>query len=151
MTHTQYFLCIVMSLLGQGLHLFLIKIPALKVRSAAANKQFSFRDWIKCDWNIVIGTQIVIAMFTIGIDEFLKWKPDVVEYIKWFFAAIGAFGSTVAMSLLSKYEKGLMKLLDIKSNIADAVTGGTTTVQETIDKGSFQTGTDVSKKPENKP
>jgi|GEM_PF-2447863 len=147
MTHTQYLLCILMSLLGQGLHLFLIKIPALKTRSSAANKPFSMKDFWNCDWNIIVGTQIVIAMATIGIDEILKWKPEIVEYIKWFFAAIGAFGSTVAMALLSKYEKGLMKLLDIKANIADAVTGGTTTVQETIDKGSFQTGVDVSTKP----
>lgn len=136
-----------MFILGQALHLFLIKIPAVKARTRAVNKAFIFLEWINCDWNIIVATQIIGALFIVGLDQFLAWKPEVLEYVKWFFAAIGAFGSTIAMSRWSQFEKTVLGLSSVKSNISDVVTGGTTTVKETIEKGSSATGTDVSTNP----
>jgi hypothetical protein len=129
------------------LHLFLVKVPAIKNRARAANKTFIFKEWWGCDWNIIIGTQVLGAMFIIGLNELLHWKPYILDYVKWFFAAVGAFGSTVAMAKFSQYEKELTKVLDIKSNIADVVTGGTTSSAETIRKGTNVTGQDVSHNP----
>jgi hypothetical protein len=129
-----------MMILGQMAHLFLLKIPAVKDRCRAANKPFTWREWWNCDWNVVIGTLVIGALFIIGLDQFLNWKPQVLNYVKWFFAGIGAFGSTAAMAYFSKYEKQLMALLDVKSNVSDAVTGGTITVRETIEKGEAATG-----------
>lgn len=143
-TFTLLLQCIIMFILGQGVHLFFIKIPALKKRSTAANKLFVFKDWWSCDWNIIIGTQLFGALIVFGLNELVDWKPEILTYVRWFFAGIGAFGSTVAMSLLSKYDKTLIQVLDIKSNIADTVTGGTTSVEETIRKGSQATQSDVT-------
>jgi hypothetical protein len=137
--------CILMFIGGQALHLFLIKVPAIKTRARAANKQFIFKEWWECDWNIIIATQIIGALCIIGLNELAQWNPTILAYVRWFFAGIGAFGSTVAMSKFSQYEKELTRVLDIKSNIADVVTGGTKTVKDTIQKGHDATGQDVTK------
>jgi hypothetical protein len=102
-------------------------------------------EWWKCDWNIIIATQIIGVMIIIGLDQLLHWKPDIMEYVKWFFGFMGAFGSTVAMSKFSQYEKGIVGLADIKSNIADHFTGGTISVKDTLEKGAQAVGHDVSK------
>ncbi len=143
MTHTLYWFCVAMFILGQAAHLFLLKIPAIKTRCRAANKSFYFKEWWNCDWYIIIGTQVIGAMVILGLDEIVKWKPDVIYYVKWFFAAVGAFGSSVAMAKGSSYEKSLHNLLDVKSNVSDAVTGGTDTVKETVQKGTEATGQDI--------
>lgn len=139
----DYLICAAMSVLGQLAHLFLIKIPAIKNRSRAANKTFVFREWWNCDWNVVLGTQVLILMLILGLKEFLTWKPGVIDYVRWFFGLFGAFGSTVAMAKGSSFEKNLTGLLDVKSNVADAVTGGTTTVKETVEKGTEATGVNI--------
>lgn len=147
MSTKMYLFCVVMFILGQAAHLFLIKIPAVKARSRAANKTFIFKEWWACDWNIIIGTQVIGALLIFGLDQIIYWKPGVLDYVKWFFAGMGAFGSTIAMAKGSQFEKQLTGLMDIKSNIADTVTGGTITVKDSIAKGSAATGTDVSVNP----
>lgn len=100
-------------------------------------------DWWDCDWNVVIGTFLVIALVTEGLDEILKWKPAIWEYVKFFFAFVGATGSSAAMSFLSKYDGQTMNMLDVKANISDILTGPTKTVSETITKGEEATGQQV--------
>lgn len=139
--------CVIMLLLGQALHLFLIKVPSLKQRARAASKPFSWNEWWTEDWNVVVSTIIIGAMVTIGLNEIITWKPDILDYVKWFYAAIGAFGSTVAMAKFSQYEKKMLSLMDIKANISDQITGGTTTIKETIEKYKEVTGDIVSASP----
>lgn len=136
--------CVLMFIGGQALHLFLVKVPSIKKRASAANKQFYFKEWWNCDWNVIIGTQCIGAMVIIGLNELVQWKPEILDYVKWFFAGVGAFGSTVAMAKFSQYEKELTRVLDLKSNIADEVTGGTKTIKETLERGSMAVGKDVS-------
>jgi hypothetical protein len=134
MTTLMYWFCVAMFVLGQAAHLFLLKIPEMRKTANALNKGFYFKEWWKCDWNIIIGTQVIGAMFILGLDQFLHWKPEIIDYVKWFFALLGAFGSTIAMTYGSKYADTLKHLVDIKSNVSDAITGGSNTVQETIQK-----------------
>ena len=136
-----------MFILGQAAHLMLVKIPAIKKRSKAVNKVFYLKDWWNADWNVIVGTQIIGAMLILGLDQIVTWRPGVLDYVKWFFAGMGAFGSTIAMAKASQFEKSLTGLMDVKANVSDAMTGGTTTVDETIMKGTLATGTDVSKQP----
>lgn len=136
-----------MFFLGQLLHLLLVKIPGLRGRARAANKEFVFTDWWKEDWNIIIATNIIGVMALIGLDELLGWKPEIQNVIKWFFAGVGMGGSTIVMKYGSKYEKILMSVLDIKSNIADNVVGHTDSVDELIVKGKQAIGTDITKPP----
>lgn len=121
MTREQYIWCVSMFIMGQLLHLFLSKIPALMKRAKVANYQFKISDYWKEEWYIVIGTQIFGAMTIIGIDEIAHWKPDVVDYVKWFFAGLGYFFSSVIIKWLGTYEKKLLKIINIKTDISDGV------------------------------
>lgn len=112
--------CIAMFILGQLLQLFWLKIPSLKKRSKAANYHFSLSDYWKEDWYLIIGTQILGALVVIGLNELVQWKPMILDYIKWFFAFIGAFASSVILSKLSAYEKKLTEVIDVKTNLSDA-------------------------------
>lgn len=145
MTLSLYIQCAAMFILGQALHLFLIKIPAVKARTRAANKTYLFKEWWNCDWNIILATAVIGCMAILGLDQLLNWKPAILEYVKWFFAGIGAFGSTIAMSKFSQYEKEITKILDFKANISDNVTGGTTTSKQTAERGAEVLGVDVTK------
>lgn len=127
---------LIMNLCGQLLHLFLIKVPSQKAKARAVNKTFSWKEWWLCDWNVIVSTQIIFIALIVGWDQFVAWKPEIADVAKWFFLLVGAFGSTVAMAKFSSYEKNLMGLIDIKSNVSDEVTGGTTTVKETIEKAA---------------
>lgn len=133
--------CLTMFLGGQAVHLFLIKMPAIKKRSASANRPFYFGEWMSEDRYAIIGTQAIGIVAFIGLDEL---PPYVMEYVKWFFCLIGAFGSTVVMSKWSQFEQKVLSLADIKANIADATTGRTTSRQEAIEKGNVATGIDVT-------
>lgn len=119
MTRDQYIWSVVMFIAGQLLHLFLNKIPALKTRAKVANYDFRLVDYWREEWYIIIGTQIFGAMVIIGIDEVAHWKPEVVDYVKWFFAGLGYFFSSVIIKWLGQYEKKLLAVIDIKTNTAD--------------------------------
>lgn len=146
MTHVLYLFCVAMFVLGQALMLFWFTIPQLKEKCRIANKVFTWKEWWACDRHLVIGNLIFGAILIMGLDEFLNWKPAALEYIKYFFAVVGAFGPTIVQEKWGTFKKGISKLIDVKTNIADAVTGGTTTVKETIEKGIEATGQDVSTK-----
>lgn len=129
---------------GQLLHLLVVKIPSLRIKTRQANKKFSLKDWFIEDWNLIIGLNILGSMFLMGLDEVLAWKPEIQNVVKWFFAAVGAFGNSIVLQKFSKYEHVLGSVLDIKANIADKVVGPTADVNELIEKGSEATGVDVT-------
>lgn len=147
LTLADYAWSCVMFLLGQILHLMWVKIPSIKKKAAANNKKFLFDEWLAEDWNLIIGLNVFAMMLFIGLDQILHFKPEIIDYVRWFFAFIGSTGSSIAMRY-SKYDGNLLKMLDIKSNIAGAIIGETQSVQETIDKGSAATGQDMTKAPQ---
>lgn len=132
---------------GQLLHLMVVKIPSLRKRSREANKKFSIKEWLAEDWNLIVATNVLGVMFLIGLDELLKWKPEIQNVVKWFFAGIGAFGNSLILQKFSKYEQLLGAVVDIKSNITDKLLGPTENVDELIVKGTVATGTDVTVSP----
>lgn len=148
MTLALYLQCGFMFMLGQGLHLFWIKLPSFKEKALAANKPFSYKEWWECDKWLVIGLQLAGISIFMGLDQIFRFKPEIIDYTKWFFWAIGAFGSNLLFQKFSQYAKGQTKIIDLKANIADILTGGTSTVKETLEKGSQVTGgADVSVAP----
>lgn len=50
MTFWLYIQCVLMFIGGQAIHLFLIKIPAIRKRARAANKEFTVSEYWKEDW-----------------------------------------------------------------------------------------------------
>lgn len=127
MTTSLYLQCVAMYILGQALHLFVIKIPAVRKRDRAANIEFSFTEYWKQEWNIIIGNQVLGAVFIIGLDQLVNWKPIILESVKWFFAAVGAIGSVAIMSKFSSYEQKVLNIVDIKTNLSDRITGSAPT------------------------
>ncbi len=121
MTTSLYVQCVIMLILGQALQIFLMKIPDIKKQAKLANQQFIWKDWWASDWNLVIGTAVIGAIALIGLDEIFHWKPQIVEYVKFFFVLIGAVGSYVVMAKLSKYAAYFEKVIDVKTNIADGL------------------------------
>ncbi|MHA4844405.1 hypothetical protein ACX0G7_09585 [Flavitalea antarctica] len=122
MTLFLYCQCVLMYVIGQALHLFVLKIPSVKKRDAAANIKFSFKEYWKEEWNIIVGNQIFGLALIVGLNELLHWKPEILNAVKWFFAAVGAIGSATIMAKFSTYEKKVLSIVDVKTNIADANT-----------------------------
>lgn len=119
MTALLYLLCALMYLLGQALQLFWVKIPALKSRANAANYEFNFKEYWRSDWNLIIGTFIVPMMIFIGLDEIVTFKPEIMGYLKWGFGFLGFTGQSIILAKFSKFEKVVIDVIDVKTNIAD--------------------------------
>lgn len=111
--------CIAMFIGGQLLQVFLVKLPAVKKRCLNANVEFSFKEYWKEDKYLIIATAIAGGMLIVGLNEIVHWKPVILNYVKWFFATVGAFGSSVVLSRFSVFEKRIQQIVDIKTNIAD--------------------------------
>lgn len=141
-----YIQSIFMFILGQVLYLLWIKVPSLKIKAASANKPFSYSDLWECDANVIIGLNVLGISLFIGLDQVLHYKPEAINYLKWLFWLVGAFGCTVGFKYFSRYEKTLISILDKKSNGFDAVMGSATTVKEVIEKAAEQ-GIDATKPP----
>jgi len=147
MTILTYLLAASCYILGLGLALFWFTIPQLKEKCRTANKPFTWKGWWECDNSLVIGNLIFGIIAVVCLEEIVKWKPIVADFMKVFYVVLGAFGTTIVQEKWGSFKKGISNLLDVKANIADAVTGGTETVKETIQKGNEATGIDVSTSP----
>lgn len=118
MNQQMYLWCSILGLIGIAFQT-LIKINKLQTQSKLANHAFKIRDYFENDWTTILLNLLTLAVAVISIDEVVKYKPQVVSFIKWFFFFIGYTGSSILNSLLSKTQDGLNKIIDIKSNIAD--------------------------------
>lgn len=137
----------IMYLIGQALHLFLIKIPELRELSRTNNYKFTISNWWAQDWNIIIGSLLLGPSLLIGLDQLIKIKPWIEDVAVWMFWGVGVLGSMIAMRF-SKYSKIVMGYLDIKANITDAAVGKTANKADLIEKGKELTGTDVTVSPQ---
>lgn len=98
------------------------KIQALKIRSKAANHSFTFKDYFTDDWPAILASFVSVAIAVLCVNELLKIKPALGDYIKWFFVFIGYTGSSLVQAVLSVTGKKLLAVIDIKTNVADGVT-----------------------------
>jgi hypothetical protein len=113
--------CVVMLMLGQTMQIFVVKIPALQDRADKANYKFTMKEWWSYDWTNVVITTIIGAVCVIGLDELTQWTPSVLKVVKWFFFFVGAFGTSLALSRWSAFEKKLGHIIDLKTNISDGL------------------------------
>jgi len=114
-------MCILMFVLGQALHLFWIKIPALRERAKLANKSFSMKEYFCYDWNVIAGMQIVGIVCIIGLGSALKLRPALTEYVEWVFFFIAFSGSAAVLAKLSKFDGVVKTAMGINSEIAASV------------------------------
>ena len=147
MTLSLYIQCGLMFFLGEALYLFWIKFPAFKERAMANNKPFKYSEWWECDKNLIIGLNILAPTLFVGADQIIHFQPEVMDYMKWLFWLVGFSGCNVVLNKLSQFSKGQITMLSLKANVADILTGGTTTVVDTIEKGKEVTGKDITQSP----
>lgn len=102
-TYIQYAL---MYLLGQALHLLLIKVPELKQLSQVNNHEFSLIEWWKKDWNVIIGSLLLGPSLFLGLDQLIGIKPSIENIAVWLFWGVGVMGSAIAMRFSDYSKKG---------------------------------------------
>lgn len=105
--------------LGILFHIFVIKLPSLKKRSQAANLSFTFKEYIQEDWLALAASFIALFIALMVIDEVVKYKPIIADFLKWIFVFIGYTGSSTLVALLSKTDTVINKVVDIKTDVAD--------------------------------
>lgn len=111
----------VMGILGILFQIFAIKIPTLKSKYTAANRAFTFKEYISDDWYTILASFISVAILVFGLDEVLGLRPELEKYIKWLFVFVGFTGSSVIQAIMSVANKKIMAIIDVKTNIADGV------------------------------
>jgi hypothetical protein len=128
MTTYMILWCAAMYILGQLFHLFVQKIPAMKSRAKAANYEFTLKDYWREEWFMICGALCLGIMLIIGASEIVQWKPQVADWMRWFFGFVGYFFNSLIVGKLGQYEKKLSKIIDAKTNFADSL-------NETNEKG----------------
>lgn len=108
--------------LGVIFQICVIKIPKLQAQSKVANHAFSYKQYFKDDLAAIIGSFVSVFIMIVCIDELLQVKPELSKYIKWLFVFVGFTGSSIIQAVLSVTSNKIMKIIDVKTNIADGVT-----------------------------
>lgn len=112
-----YVQCLVIYVLGVVLHLTWLKVPSLREKSKMANVTFSLRTWWLEDWHTVVGNVALGGIMLFGLSELITWKPEILSYVRWFFAFMGTFGSNIAMTKFGKFEQILNAIIDEKLKV----------------------------------
>ena len=99
----------------------LLKIQQLKKQSKIANHIFSFKEYFSDDWISILTSFVSVGVAIYTMDELINAKPQLAEYIKWFFIFVGFSGSSLIQSVLSVTAKKIDSIIDIKTNIADDI------------------------------
>jgi hypothetical protein len=115
-----YFICFLVALVGMALQTAL-KMKSLQDKSRAANIEFKPSQYFKQDWISILASILTIIMFLLFLDNILKWRPDIVNYIKIGFAFVGYTGSDIASRLFGVLNKKINTVIDTKTNISDGI------------------------------
>ena len=111
--------CFIAGLLGLLFHVFVIKLPAVKKRSEAANLPFTLSAYLKADWLALSSSVLTIVIGVFILDEITQYRPSILEWVKFFFIFIGYTGSSILQAALGRFDKATREVVDIKTNIAD--------------------------------
>ena len=105
--------------LGSLFYLLMVKLPKAKSRAIAANMSFSATNYIKEDWMAVAASFLAVVIGIFVFDELVGTYPSVLKYAKFFFIFVGYTGASTLTSVLSKFDKRVQMVVDVKTNIAD--------------------------------
>lgn len=122
-----YLACFAIALIGMALHIAL-KMKSLQDKARAANVVFKSRQYFADDWLSITGSLLTIFMFLLFIDNVLKWKPALIDFVKIFFAFVGYTGSDIASRLFGVLNTKINSVIDQKSNALDGNNTPTTKV-----------------------
>jgi uncharacterized membrane protein len=136
MTSSLYYQCMLAGTLGILFHMLVIKYPDLKKRAAAANSSLTLKSFLSDDWGSMMASFVTVIIGILIVDELLYIKPEMVNYIKFFFATVGYMGSSVLQLVFGIANKKILNIIDTKTNIADGVTSSETSSDTPPDQSS---------------
>src|SRR5688572_3007530 len=106
-----YIICFIVALVGMALQT-LLKMKSLQDKSKAANVEFKPSQYFKEDWISITASILTIVMFLLFLDNILKWRADIVNYVKVGFAFVGYTGSDIASRLFGVLNKKINNVID---------------------------------------
>lgn len=121
MNYQLFLNCFIAGVLGILFQIFVIKLPSLKNKAAAANHPFTLGEYFKNDWLTIVGSFLTLAILIYCLDELLNLKPQLMSYIKWLFVFVGFTGSSIIQAAFSVTNKKIMEVINIKTNALDAL------------------------------
>lgn len=116
-----YILCMLLGLLGVAFHILAIKAPAVKKRTEAANLPFKLINYLKDDILAISASIITVVIAVFLLDEIIGYNPSFIRYVKFGFVFVGYTGSSLLISILGKFDKGVRDVVDVKTNKADSI------------------------------
>lgn len=116
MNTQMYLLCLIAGILGILFHT-IIKMQAVKKRLEATGIGFSIRAYLSSEWLALTASFLTVCIFIFILDEVTKIKPQVVDYLKYFFIFIGYTGSSILLSVLGRTDKAVNKVLNNEPNV----------------------------------
>lgn len=119
MSASNYLLCFIASMLGMGVYLFVVKIPAIQDHAKAANHPMTLGQYFQTDMNALVGSILSILLMLLWADEVVKLYPKVMPVLKIMYGTIGFMNSTLVIAWLGKASKIINEVVDIKTDIAD--------------------------------
>lgn len=132
-----YLKCVLISLIGLGIIVYV----AAKNLVESGNKSN-----VKVNWNVfftkdvpfmAVGNMLAVALFLMLMEPAFKQYPKLKEnllLILSFFATVGAFGATIANGFLSFTKRRIDNSMDVKSDLADKITGDLHAPTESLKK-----------------
>lgn len=88
-----------------------------------ANIEFSFKKYFQRETLNILLSVVSVLTWLILFGEVAGKYPQIQNFIRCSFFAMGAIGSWAIQQALSKTRKWIGKVVDEKTNIADGVTG----------------------------
>ena len=134
-----YVWCALLGMLGVATQT-IIKISSYQKQAKAANIVFNIKDYFANDWGIQALNVITVIVALVTVDELTNRYPQVLPFLKWFFFFIGYTGSSLLNGLLSRTQKTITNVVDIKTNISDNVTEAPVTTMQEANKLKDKTG-----------
>jgi len=115
----------------------LFKLNSLQSDARAANVDFNWKkDYLQRDAVPILISFMSVVIWHLVFGEVAASYPKLEAFARVSFVGMGLLGSYIIQQLMGRAKSYIKKFIDVKTNISDAVTGKTKTVEETIVKGS---------------
>lgn len=112
------FVLLVIGILGVLVHC-LIKANSLLTDASKANVKFTAKDYIEKDWLGILLSLTVVFIWLLIFPEVASVKPNIVNFVRISFGAMGLFGSYIIQSIFSRGKSYIRSVIDKKTDIAD--------------------------------
>jgi len=105
-----YLKCFAVALIGWAIQTAL-KMKAIQGKAKLTGAKFKPSDYFIEDWLSIAISWLTIIMFLFFMDNALKWKPLIVDYIDVLFAFVGYTSSDAASRIFSVVNKRINSTL----------------------------------------